>query len=386
MRKILSNTGGFTLVEFSFFTAMLGILLAVVLPAHILARDAAKESETKSNLHTIQSAVERFGIDNEEYPAYILGGDREGWDKCRAVTWSDMPVYAPPTDELIAGDYLTAYPRNPFLNEGDGIYTIIPMTGASSDPGNGDVRFGYSGERMGNCLDDPKYLFGDGEFGPGPLRNTMVPINSRYLGIVNNNSPNTFFCMGGLPEWSRESLGASDPEAGWIKYYWPGEFFYRSGGDFLIDIIADWGGESYEDIFGWVYKKIDKYMLGAYGSLRTDGMDVIRLTTKAGLAASTAGGAIQGIIHREYYQDHSNLKRKYSHPDFEARVQYSNPEVFGGGKFGVMPQFPYYESFTYKWIYGASDGFPDGIILVLTGELPMVTVDIGVIEPKELPE
>jgi hypothetical protein len=51
------------------------------------------------------------------------------------------------------------------------------------------------------------------------------------------------------------------------------------------------------------------------------------------------------------------------------QVGYSNPEVFGGGARGLMPQFPFYDTLTGEWLYGAPDGYPDGIVLVITSEL-----------------
>ena len=33
---------------------------------------------------------------------------------------------------------------------------------------------------------------------------------------------------------------------------------------------------------------------------------------------------------------------------------------------GLMPQFPYYVSGTKAWMFGAPDGYRDGVILVLT--------------------
>lgn len=40
----------------------------------------------------------------------------------------------------------------------------------------------------------------------------------------------------------------------------------------------------------------------------------------------------------------------------------------GGGEQGLMPQFPYFETGTKAWLYGAQDGFFDGIILILTSD------------------
>lgn len=363
----MKDSVGFSTLELITGLALLAVFLAVTLPAHLETYYSVKEDETKSNLHTISMFLARYAVDHDgEYPDYILGGDKVGYNTehgCRAMTLPGYESIRPPVDALIAGNYIDSYPRNPFLDSGGGLATTIKATGASMKSGDGDVRFGYSGELMGNCLDDPRVLFQ----GQGQATNyqwTMYPVAMAYLGVLNINSPNSYYCMGGLPQWSRTWPASSDAEGSCIKYYWPGEFFYRAGGDFgSFTIIAE---SNAEDIWELPYKKIDKFMLGAYGSLRTDGLDVIRLTTIEGLAASTSGGAIGGTINGQYYQDNLNPLREASHPDFDFRVQYSNPEVFGGGSKGLMPQFPYFESESENWIYGAPDGFPDGIILVLT--------------------
>jgi len=361
---------GYSTLEFIAGFALIAILGTVTLPSHIKTYYSVKEEETKSNLHTISLVLERYSIDhNGLYPEYILGGDVAGWDLssgCRAVTMPATDNTRPPTDVLIADDYISSYPRNPFLNPGDGLLTTIQFTGASRDPGDGDIRFGYSGEIMGNCLDDPRVLFG-GRGQPTNYQWTMYPIPGAYLGVINHNSPNTFFCMGGLPEWSRESMGSSEANGEFVKYYWPGEFFYRAGGDIDPDLFED-NPRSGDTIWDWPYEKINKYMLGAYGSLRTDGLDVIRLTTIEGEACATQGGAVSGVITGQFYRDNGMPLECTADPDFDGFVSYSNPEVFGGGDKGMMPQFPYFGIKSYEWVYGAPDGYPDGIILVITGD------------------
>lgn len=372
---------GFTLIELLVVITIIGILAAIALPNYIKAKDKAKEAEVKANCHTIQIALERYATDHSgAYPNYLLGGDTRGWDirsGCRAITNpgggdNNDNAEEPTRDPLIHFAYVYSYPDNPFIDAGEGITSIIPWTGASLYYGDGDIRFGWTGEVMGNCLDDPRFLFSRGDAGPGTtepsrLEWTMWNRDDQYLGVRNEDSPNTFYCMGGLPQWSRENLGESDPEGQSIKAFWPGQYFYRSGGDFFIANPLNVEGETYEDIWGWPYMRVNKYMLGGYGSPRSDGMDVIRLTSESGHAASTITGAIDGMIQGESYTNHQDPTSGTSHPDFpEVEVMYANPEVFGGGERGLMPQFPYYQSGTKAWLFGAPDGYRDGVILVLT--------------------
>lgn len=369
---------GFTLIELLVVITIIGILAAIALPNYIKAKDKAKEAEVKANCHTIQIALERYATDHSgAYPNYILGGDTRGWDErsgCRALTWNlndtsdNAEQGRPPRDPLIRFAYVNSYPDNPFIDPGEGITSVIAWTGASLKLGDGDVRFGWTGEIMGNCLDDPRFLF-TAYNTPSRLRLTMLPVPGQYIGVLDGSSPNSFYCMGGLPGWVRGGGGASDLEEDSIKAFWPGQFFYRAGGEFFIANPVNVSGQEYSQIWGWPYMRVNKYMLGGYGSPRTDGMDVIRLTIATGEAASTQGGAMAGAISGQFYwnQSAASFPPNSSHPDFPlVQVQYSNPEVFGGGKRGVMPQFPYYQVGTKAWMFGAPDGFRDGVILVLT--------------------
>ncbi len=73
--------------------------------------DKSPEAEIKSNIHTIQIAVERLCVDKGEYPPYLLGGDKEGWDYYNANRPDGAPYLI---DPLIEGGYTTSYPENPF--------------------------------------------------------------------------------------------------------------------------------------------------------------------------------------------------------------------------------------------------------------------------------
>lgn len=62
LRKVKSKKG-FTLIELMVVIVIIGILVAIALPNFISAQDRAKVSSVKANMHTVQTAVETYGVD-----------------------------------------------------------------------------------------------------------------------------------------------------------------------------------------------------------------------------------------------------------------------------------------------------------------------------------
>jgi prepilin-type N-terminal cleavage/methylation domain-containing protein len=375
-----SKQNGFTLIELLVVITIIGILAAIALPNYIKAKDKAKEAEVKSACHTIQIALERYATDHSgKYPKQIFGGDSRGWSPeilgtgpygCWAVAYApsggdDQEISY---DPLILFGYMESYPDNAFIDPGEGRTSVIFWTGGSTTLGLGDPRFGFTGEVMGNCLNDPKYLWTE----YGNVNMAIYHHIYQWTGTINNytamiqgNTPNNpFYGMGGLPQWDRDNLGQSDVAAGQtINAFWAGEFFYRSGGDFFIRNAAalrDMSGDI-ETIWDWPYQRINKYLLGGYGSPRTQGLDVIRLTEEDGQAADNMSGYISDyyITHPEFRDDPADPTSAW----FE--VHLSTPECFGGGGFGETPVFPYWSNYNREWVYGAADGYKDGVIITL---------------------
>jgi len=345
--------------------ASIFIIVVLSVSAFPTVVDAAREAEVKSNCHEIQLALESYAIDHDgTYPAYLFGGDKDGWDPeselgCQVMKGHHKKL--PPTDPLIDGGYLASYPRNPFINPGKGAATTIFWTGGTSKLGWGDPRFGYDGEIMGNCLNDPLNLY-TGSYGTTEFANTMPGSACNFIGMVQGQTPvNPFYSMGGIPMWSHETMGSTGE--GWLNVFWPGQFFYRACGPSLYTeppraYTEFYSGEAKSKTQEkgykiWDFKPafFDRYLLGGYGSTRTKGIDCIRLTMQDGKTANN----IRGYLG-EFYE---------IHPDYGWNVHLSTPEVFGGGEKGVLPTFPYYDE-NGEWVYGAPDGYPDGIIILLT--------------------
>lgn len=368
MTAAIKSERGFTLTEFAVVGSLAAIAIVLISLGCTGTYASARESETKANLHEIATALERYSTDHHgTYPAYIFGGDARGWDPvngCRVLRDAADEAHKPPEDPLIKFGYLSEYPDNPFLDPGTGITTVIAATGNSLELGDGDVRFGWTGERMGNCLDDPRFLF-DAPGQPTRLQYTMLTDVANRIGVLREGLPNSFYVMGGYPlKGSNRLDGPVVPYRDLLRYWWPGNFFYRMQGDFFTGPGPFVEGEEYEYIWGWPYMRNNKYILGCYGYTNRDGLDVIRLTTKDGNPACFELSAISGYIKNEYYQDNSDPDRSSSHYYYNILIKYSNPEVYGGGSRGLMPQFPY-RTEERKYVFGAPDGFPDGVVLLL---------------------
>jgi type II secretory pathway pseudopilin PulG len=116
------------LIELLVVIVIIGILAAMALPNFVKAREKAKEAEVKSNIHSIQIALERYAVDTGgNYPLILYGGDPtdtfaiyQSYIDFPPIDWPD---YIPPweqggypgdIDVLLQFGYLAQYPQNPF--------------------------------------------------------------------------------------------------------------------------------------------------------------------------------------------------------------------------------------------------------------------------------
>lgn len=260
MEKIRGHSRGFTLIELLVVITIIGILAAIALPNYIKAKDKAKEVEVKANLHTIQIALERYNTDNKAYPAYIIGGDVDGWNHWHQKMDPVDPLNGIVRDPMISANYITSYPQNPFVDEG---ITIVDATSIEADPqqGDGDPRFGYRGNIMGNGVED--FFFYYYREGGYPKSETSRIETRRTvpdgLSFADTEDPTygvgLHYMFGGRRVWKGASMST-------IFTFWPGNFYYRGLG---IHDTGQRAGFTYYDPGYYLPSKIDRYILGGYG-------------------------------------------------------------------------------------------------------------------------
>jgi len=280
---------GFTLIELLVVITIIGILAAIALPNYIKAKNKAKEAEVKANCHTIQISLERYMTDNNEYPHYLLGGDIDGWMNWHS-NWdgaNDMGMSGGRVasnervqDPMIEYDYITSYPNNPFVGDGQ-IIIDRPTFPGRTNQGEGDPRFGYKGNVMGMGLDDMNFFRGATH--PGPFfwseietRRTLdrgqwmnVPPAFQSGGSFNTQM---YYLFGGF-RFHPDDIDPARQTSDVIFTFWPGNFFFKATSDQIIS-RQGWTIPVPNTNIGGHF---NRYILGGYGAEGTIGIDVIRL-------------------------------------------------------------------------------------------------------------
>jgi type IV pilus assembly protein PilA len=74
LRKRIESEKGFTLIEMLIVIIILGILLAIAVPAYLKFRDRANEGAAQANIRAMIPAVEAYNADNSGYANMAIGG------------------------------------------------------------------------------------------------------------------------------------------------------------------------------------------------------------------------------------------------------------------------------------------------------------------------
>lgn len=365
---------GFTLIELLVVITIIGILAAIALPNYIKAKNKAKEAEVKANCHTIQISLERYMTDNNEYPHYLLGGDIEGWLNWHSK-WdgvNDMSMLSGDgriasndrvQDPMIEYDYITSYPNNPFVGDGQIIIRQTNVDGTDNQ-GDGDPRFGYKGNIMGQGLDDMSFFRGatlSSNYFWSEIETRRTLDRGAWMNVppafLSGGAFNTqmYYLFGGF-RFHPDDIDPDRQTSDVVFTFWPGNFFFKAASDEILSRQ------------GWtipvpntnVGGHFNRYIMGGYGAEGTLGIDVIRL-----IWFNPDGETLFWRCPPPYPFDCFYL-------GYELFGGFGDPgglpEVFGGGDEWNGPWNPYNKSDTNpdEFIYGAPDGVPDGVVLVLT--------------------
>jgi len=363
---------GFTLIELLVVITIIGILAAIALPNYMRAKDKAKEVEVKANLHTIQVALERYVTDNNEYPHYLLGGDIDGWlnwhnkwDGVNDMSMANGGIARNDRvqDALVEYDYIVSYPANPFVNDGQIIIRQTNVEGTDNQ-GDGDPRFGYKGNVMGQGLDDPNFFKGaiePGQFFWSEIETRRTLDRGEWMNVpsafvsVDPFDTRMYYIFGGF-QYPPDTLEPGEPND-FIFTYWPGNFFYKS----VSDQVLARGGFTTPVPNTNIGGHYNRYILGAYGCERSRGMDVIRTVWWNPEGETLSWRSPPPFDFDSFYLGYGPFTTGFGQEG-------GLPEVFGGGNDRQGPWWPYDRSETNpnEAIYGCPDGIPDGVILVLT--------------------
>ncbi len=344
---------------------------AVIIPNVVQSLRKSKEAQVKSNIHTIQIALERYMTDNGQYPAYLLGGDIEGWqawhDRWDGVNDIDMgdgriASNADVKDPLIEYGYITSYPHNPFVDDRAG-RRIIARTNVdgTNNHGDGDPRFGFKGNVMGQGLDDMNFFCGARypfDYGWSEIETRRTLDRGDWMNVpeeFKNPETNMYYLFGGrrAPEGHEDDV---------VYTFWPGNFFYKA----TSSVLTTSDGRTHPpNTFGTGLENYDRYILGGYGAEGTRGQDAFRLEP-----FDPDGNRVRWQCSDSNEEDFYYCGYEYFESWDVLRQSGGLPEVFGAGDEYTGP-FRFYTRLMAgsesEFIYCAPDGVPDGVILCLAG-------------------
>ena len=100
----MKNARGFTLIELLVVIAIIGILSSVVLASLSSARYKGNDAKRRSDLHSLQTAIELYYTTNSAYPS--TGGSWYGVASPASVTTTWVPG-------VVSGGFISRLPQDP---------------------------------------------------------------------------------------------------------------------------------------------------------------------------------------------------------------------------------------------------------------------------------
>ena len=91
MKKRMSDEKGFTLIEMLIVIIILGILLAIAVPAYLKFKDRANNSAAQANIRAAIPAVEAYNADTNGYAGMTLAGLQTNYDSAvKGITFGTI--------------------------------------------------------------------------------------------------------------------------------------------------------------------------------------------------------------------------------------------------------------------------------------------------------
>lgn len=187
---------GFTLIELLVSVAIIGILMAILLPALARAREAARRSSCANNLHQLTIAMKMYASENDEFwprmqgdAPYGLAANATG---CDPESVKDDTVFAPDSRTLLLGyvddsnvfvcpSDLSRVENNPLFRVRHGVTQTCQYVGFLSDA---DTSYHYLGYVFDKANDDSIRTLTPA---PGPVQ--LVAYVAAIAPVVFNNDP-----------------------------------------------------------------------------------------------------------------------------------------------------------------------------------------------------
>jgi hypothetical protein len=267
-----------------------------------------------------------FSKHDGDFPAYLLGGDKEGWEYYNANRPAGAPYIC---DPLIEGGYLDSYPENPYFNikkwgyeEDKKAFSEFLAMIRGPDGKSFDPRFGLKGNKMGNVLVEPYYVL-----------TAVGDVPDGYPRMC----PGQFYYKSYAPVYVHGSIFSNDEGSfgsGWPKVFPNVQSFSWRAVD--INTPDDF---DFDNQYG--------YVLGLFGTMVRPGKDTIRWVD------------MSGAVPDEF--PYISPVDKYANPEgADIDVYLRLPEVYGDGDASTPPYWlPWCDD---KGGLTAPDGISDGVI------------------------